>query len=163
MCNFDNLSDDEKQAAHESLMACVNAFGGKNFFLQLLEAIRKTKPHPLMNKSCGFRFELGTISWEKVIFADKLELLMRVRKTESKTGNLLPKQTEKSYKKVLNLVRTLKPIKFTVKPLDENLGNGFETTPFTLIDEHTTRLDPIFDALFFCSIETIKKVLNHKA
>ncbi len=163
MCDFDNLDDAQKQQAHEKLMVCVDAFGGKNFFLQLIEAIRQSKPHPLMNKSCGFRFPRGTISWDKVIFADKLELLMKVRKSESKTGNLLPKKEDKSYKKVLNLVRTLKPLSFTIKPHDESLGQGFEVTPFIIIDESTTRLDPIFDALFFCSIETTKKVLNHKA
>jgi len=31
-----------------------------------------------------------------------------------------------------------------------------------VIDEKTTKLNPVFDALFFCSVETVKKILNFK-
>lgn len=161
MCDFDNLNDNGKQMAHDQLMISVNAFGGVNFFLQLLEAIRKTKPHPLMAKSSGFRFVLGTIKWDKVIFQDKLDLLMKIRKQESKNGNLFPDKEDKSYKKVLNLVRTLGPMEFTVKPKDEAEAEGFTVKAFDIINEDITRINPIFDILFFCSIETTKKVINY--
>jgi len=161
MCDFDNLNDNGKKLAHEQLMLCVNAFGGQNFFLQLLEGIRKTKPHPLMAKSCGFRFILGTIKWEKVIFQDKLDLLMQIRKKESKNGNLLPDKEDKSYKKVLNLIRTLAPIEFEVKPKDESDGEGFIVKAFDQINEDITRINPIFDLLFFCAIDTSKKIINY--
>ena len=162
MCDFDNLNDNGKQMAHDQLMICVNAFGGTNFFLQLLEGIRKTKPHPLMAKSSGFRFLLGTIKWEKVIFQDKLDLLMKVRKQESKNGNIFPEKEDKEFKKVLNMVRTLAPIEFTVKPKEEAEGEGFTVKAFDVINEEITRINPIFDALFFCSIETTKKVINYQ-
>lgn len=162
MCDFDNLNDNGKKMAHENLMACVNAFGGPNFFLQLLEGIRKTKPHPLMAKSSGFRFVLGTIKWDKVIFQDKLDLLMQIRKQESKNGNIFPDKEDKNYKKVLNMVRTLAPIEFTVKPKDEAEGEGFTVKAFDQINEEITRINPIFDILFFCAMDTTKKIINYK-
>ena len=161
MCNFNELSDEEKKIHHEKLLQCANNFGGKNFFLQLLEAIRETKPHPLTASNSEFSIELGTITWNKVIFNDKLQLLIKARVNESKQNNLLPDKEVKSYKKILNVVRTLKPIVFNVKPADKESGSGFYFQPFEMIDEETTKLDPLFDALFFCSIDTVKKALNY--
>lgn len=162
MCDFSNLDDAAKQVYHNRLLVCAEAFGGKNFFLQLLESIRESKPHPLMAKNCEFRFPLGTVKWNKVIFKDKLTLLMKVRVNEGEDGNLLSATNEKSYKNVLNLVRTLKPINFTVKPDNPEDGEGFTLHPFDVIGEKTTRLNPIFDALFFCSVDSVKKALNYK-
>jgi hypothetical protein len=161
MCDFQTLSDEEKRAYHEQLLAAAEKFGGKNFFLHLLEAIRETNPHPLTGKHREFTFELGTVKWNKVIFNDKLQLLQKARLNESRQNNLLPSKEEKSYKKVLNLVRTLKPIVFHVKPANKEDGPGFFFQPFERIDEETTKLNPLFDALFFCSIETVKKILNY--
>ena len=162
MCDFNNLDDTAKQAYHKQLTECAEAFGGKNFFLQLLEAVRKTKPHPLMAKNCEFRFSRGAVKWNKVIFNDKLSLLMKVRVNESEQGNLLPDKADKSYKNILNLLRTLKPITFEVKPKNLKDGDGFTLSPFDVIDENTTRLNPIFDALFFCAVDTVKKALNYE-
>lgn len=161
MCDFNTLTDEEKKLHHEKLLACANNFGGKNFFLQLLEAIRDTKPHPLTSGNSTFDIELGGITWNKVIFNDKLQLLLKARKNESKQDNLLPNKDEKNYKKILNVVRTLKPIVFRVKPADPEDGSGFIFQAFDIIDETTTKLNPVFDALFFCSVDTVKKVLNY--
>jgi len=161
MCDFNNLSDEEKKLYHEKLLQCANNFGGKNFFLQLLEGIRQTKPHPLVSSDSIFDIEVGTIKWNKVIFNDKLQLLLKARVNEGKQDNLLPKVEEKNYKKVLNLVRTLRPIVFHVKPAQKEDGPGFFFQAFDVIDPHKTKLNPIFDALFFCSVDTVKKVLNY--
>ncbi len=161
MCDFNNLSDEEKKNQHETLLHCANNFGGKNFFLHLLEAIRETKPHPLVASNSEFAIELGTIKWNKVIFNDKLQLLLKARINEGKQGNLLPGKEEKSYKKVLNVVRTLKPIVFTIKPARKEDGSGCFFQAFDIIDQETTLLNPLFDAIFFCSIDNVKKVLNY--
>ena len=108
-----------------------------------------------------FEIELGSITWNKAIFNDKLQLLLKARQNESKQDNLLPNKDEKNYKKVLNVVRTLKPIVFQVKPADPQDGSGFFFQAFNIIDENKTKLNPVFDALFFCSIDTVKKVLNY--
>lgn len=162
MCDFNTLTDEEKKQHHEKLLQCANNFGGKNFFLNLLEAIRETKPHPLTAGNSEFKIEEGTIKWNKVIFNDKLQVLLKARVKESEQDNLLPKKEEKSYKKILNVVRTLKPIVFHVKPADPQDGPGFFFQPFDMINEEKTKLNPIFDAMFFCSVESVKKALNYE-
>lgn len=162
MCDFNSLTDEDKILYHQKILACANNFGGKNFFLQLLEAIRETKPHPLTAGNSEFRIELGTIKWNKVIFNDKLQLLLKARVNESEQDNFLPSPEEKNYKKILNVVRTLKPIVFHVKPVVKEDGPGFLFQPFDVIDETKTKLNPIFDAIFFCSVETVKKILNYE-
>lgn len=161
MCDFNNLDEKEKEKYHKILSECAEAFGGVNFFLQLLEGIRKTKPHPLTAKHSEFKFSRGTIRWEKVIFKDKLSLLLKTRVNESERGNLLPAKNDKEYKNVLNLIRTLNPIEFDVQPKNVNDGEGFKFRAFDKIDEETTRLNPVFDAMFFCSVDTVKKILNY--
>jgi hypothetical protein len=162
MCDFNNLNDEEKKLHHDKILACANNFGGKNFFLLLLEAIRETKPHPLVAGNSEFNIELGTIKWNKVIFNDKIQVLLKARKNESMQGNFLPKADEKNHKKILNVVRTLKPIVFHVTPADKADGAGFFFQTFDVIDENTTKLNPIFDALFFCAVDSVKKALNYE-
>ena len=163
MSHTDTPNDEAKQVRHKTLLQCAEDFGGKNFFLQLLEAIRETKPHPLVAASKRFNMPLGTIRWNKVIFNDKLQLLFATRSQEGQRGNFLPEPGEKQYKKILNLVRTLHPIIFEIHPNDPANGEGFTVHPFDIIDENTTRINPIFDALFFSSVETAKKTLNDAA
>jgi hypothetical protein len=162
MCDFSSLSEEEKKFYHEKLLEYANNFGGTNYFLQLLEAIRDAKVHPLISPTLEFKMPLGSISWSKVIFNDKLQLLLKERLNESKQNNLLPSKDAKNYKKVLNLVRTLKPIVFKVQP-SSGETKEFYFQPFDIIDENTTKLNPIFDAIFFCSIATVKRVLSYKA
>jgi len=163
MCDFNNLSEEEKAKYHKLLLEKADAFGGTNFFLQLLEGIRKHKPHPLTAKHKEFKFSRGNIRWEKVIFKDKLNLLLKTRINESEKGNFFPDKEDKSYKNVLNLVRTLAPIEFTITPKNMNDGEGFTIKAFEKIDDDITLLNPVFDALFFCSVDTVKKILSYKS
>ncbi len=162
MCDFDILSDEEKALHHQKLLQCANNFGGINFFLHLLEAIRETKPHPLIAANREFSMELGSIKWNKVIFNDKLQLLIKARINEGKQANFLPPKEAKNHKKILNVVRTLKPIVFQVTPSDTTNGKGFFFQPFELIDAETSKLSLLFDALFFCSVESVKKALTYR-
>ncbi len=161
MCDFNNLDDAAKTAYHNQLTKCADAFGGTNFFLQLLEAIRKSSPHPLTAKHSEFRFSRGIVKWEKVIFKDKFTLLAAIRVTENEDGNLIPDKDDKSFKKVMNLLRTLQPIEFEVLPKNQKDGDGFTFRAFDIVDKDVTRINPVFDALFFCSVDTIKKVLTY--
>ena len=53
------------------------------------------------------------------------------------------------------------PVLRRVKPKNMKHGEGFIVQPFEVIDESTTRLDPIFDVLFFAGIDTAKKILKY--
>jgi hypothetical protein len=163
MCDFHNLSDEEKLHYHKLLLTCANNFGGLNFFLQLIEALRDSSTHPLSSRHQDFLFDLGTVRWGKVIFNDKVQLIEQMRKEKHKNKSFLPNIGAKDYKRVLNLVRTLSPITFSVRPALRDNGEGFDFKAFDVIDNKTTRINPIFDALFFCSMSTIKTILEHKA
>ena len=162
MCNFSTLDDDAKRLYHQQLISAANAFGGINFFLQLLEAIRESSSHPLNAKNSAFHCSLGSIKWNKAIYPDKVALLTKVRVTEDGEYNILPSKESKEYKKIRNLVRTLKPLEFTIKPEDPKDGEGFVLRPFSVIGDDSTELNPLFDAIFFCSVESVKKGLNYK-
>jgi hypothetical protein len=87
---------------------------------------------------------------------------MKARVDEEKNGNFLPKKDDKAYKNVLNLVRALNPIEFEAQPKNLKDGDGFKLHAFDIVDENTTRLNPVFDAVFFCSVDTVKKVLAYE-
>ena len=161
MYDFNTVDDETKLLYHRQLSTAVKSFGGINFFLQLLEEMRATTPHPLEAKNSEFSFPLGNIKWNKVIFQDKIILLLKIRTQEKEDNNLLPAKDDKQYKKVLNLVRTLKPLIFTVTPINPEDGDGFTLRPFDIIGD-TTTLNPLFDAVFFTSIDTVKKILAYK-
>ena len=156
MCDFNSLTSEQKAHYHQQLMEVVNTLGSTNAFLQLLEDVRCSKPHPIVLKNMKFSFSRGEITWNKVIFQDKLALLLKVRVGESERDNFLIEGD----KKVLNLVRTLAPIKFQIK--SKATKEVYHLQAFMQVDEKTTLLNPVFDAIFFCSIDTVKKVLNYK-
>ena len=158
MCDYDSLTQDEKDNYSKLIKDCAINFGGVNFFLQLLEGIRKEKPHPLINSKNEFSFSKGGIYWNKTIFKDKLTLLVETRKDESVRGNFLLDEKDKKYKKVLNLVKTLAPIEFELR--GKNMEKSQIIKAFDKIDDKTSKLNPLFDAIFFCSVGTIKKFLN---
>lgn len=162
MCGFNNLDDEQKEEYQKQLSGYAQSIGGVNFFLQLLETIRETSPHPLISTNREFTVGIAKVKWNKVIFNYKLQSLIKARSNQDKRGNLLPKKDTKGYKKTLNLLRTMKPIVFTVKPAHREDGDGFMFQPLEIVSETSTKLNPIFDILFFCSVETSKKILNYK-
>ena len=162
MCDFNNLTDEEKLHYHTLLTTTANNYGGINFFLQLVEALREATPHPLTSRHQDFLFDLGDIRWGKTIFNDKVLLIEKLRKEKHEENNLLKNKEGKEYKKTINLIKTLSPITFSVRPVRRDDGEGFDFKAFDKIDEETTKLNPIFEALFFCSPNTVKKILNYK-
>ena len=160
MCDFNNLNDEEKLHYHSILMTCAKNYGGLNFFLQLVEALRESNAHPLCSRHQDFLFDLGNIRWGKTIFNDKVQLIEKIRK--EKKINLLEGKEGKELKKVINLIRTLSPITFSVRPALRDDGEGFDFKAFDEIDEKDIRLNPVFEALFFCSPELVKKILNYQ-
>ena len=162
MCDFNNLTDEQKLHYHTLLTTAANNYGGINFFLQLVEAIRSASPHALSSRHQDFLFDLGDVRWGKTIFNDKVQLIKETRLNRSEEESFLPNKEDKKYKKILNLIRTLDPITFSARPNFRDDGEGFDFKAFETKDEVVT-LTPLFEALFFCSLDTVKKILNHKA
>lgn len=153
------LSEEKMLQLHDELLNYATIFGGKNSFLTFLEFIRSTKPHPLISAYRDFEANGIVVKWAKVIFKDKLELLLKLRVNESKQDNLLPDSSQKCFKKALNLVKTLRPIVFTFESKE---GVSFTIEPFIVYSDSKTKLNPIFDAIFFLSLDSVKNILNYK-
>jgi len=162
MFDFKNLPDEQKAHYHEKLHEYAQRIGGVNFLLQLIEGVREASPHPLTNTSKELILDTVKLKWNKVIFNDKLQLLIKTRENGGKGGNLLPKKDAKGFKKILNLLRTMKPIIFTVMPVHREDGSGFIFQPFEIVSETNTKLNFIFEILFFTSAASAKEILNYK-
>ena len=158
MTNYDSLDHGKKQDLKNQLIKYATLFGGKNHFLCLIEALRLAHPHPLMAKGACFRFNKGIIKWEKVIFKEKVNLLITLIRDNDWNNNLMPKEGHRNYKTIINLLRTIGPMKFEVRPKNSKDGDGFILRPIEIIDNNTCRINFMFEVLFILPIQLIKKI-----
>ena len=158
MTKYESIDNKVKQDLKNQLIKNAISLGGKNHFLSLIEAIRIAHPHPLMAKDASFRFEKGLIKWEKVIYKDKVNLLLALIKNSEGDEYLMSEKGNRNYKIVRNLMRTIGPIKFEVRPKNIKDGEGFIFNLIEIIDENTCRLSFMFEVLFILPINLIKKI-----
>ena len=158
MINYNSLVNDERQDLKNQLVEYASLIGGKNHFLSLIESIRIARPHPLMEKKACFRFDQGNIKWEKVIFKEKVNLLITLIRDKDKNNNLMPRDGDRNYKTVMNLLRTIGPMNFEIQPKNKKDGDGFKINPIKIIDKNTCEINFIFEVLFFLPIQLIKKM-----
>ena len=158
MTDYNSLDDVTKEDLRRQINDCAESLGGKNYFLQLLEAIRGEHHHPLMAKDLSFRFKHGIVKWKKVIFKDKVQLLIKLLKNNKINGNLMPKKGDKNYKTIMNLLRTLGPMKFKIQPKNSNDGDGYILHPIDIIDENTSQINFMFEVVFFLPLYIVKKI-----
>lgn len=151
---------DKEQTLGELLRQCADSVGGKNFFLTLVETVRNTREGLLLSEKREIRYPTGTVIWNKTLFADNWRLLNDSAKARTKGGNILPPPEDKRHKRILNMIRTLKPLTFTVVPADPADGAGFTFPALEVSDETTTHLSPLFKALFTMPLETLRKAMN---
>jgi len=165
MCNFNKQNEDTKALIHLLITKSADSVGGTNFLLGLLEAMKEKKPNALMFKGCTIESKEATIKWNKIVFKDKLDVLEDIirshRSSEESNFNILENDSEKKKKKILNMVKTLAPIEFTVTPKDHENGSGFNFKVFESVENTSVTLNPLFVAMFFCSTEYMKKALKY--
>ena len=166
MCNFNKQSEETKALIHLFMIKASENIGGTNFLLALMESMKLKKPNALMFKGCQVSSEKTIIKWNKVVFKDKVDILDSIlaahRSSESPDFNILNVESAKKKKNIINMIRTLTPIEFTVTPQNPNNGEGFNFKVFDTVEDDNVTLNPIFVAMFFCSTEFMKKVLKHK-
>lgn len=155
--NIKNLSAEEKKLLSQELNSYVESVGGNRNFYELLETLRVRKPNPILNKSCVVEYPEGLIKWNKVLHQDKYVLLKEAME-ERRSDNILPGKDHKKYKKILNMLKALKPITFSIQPIKEH-GDGFTFNIIDSVKEEKTTLNPIFEIMFFSSIDLVKKIL----
>lgn len=159
--NFNDLNNEEKQQLHTELTSHANSVGGQNFFLQMIEDIKKEKPKPLLNKSAVLHYSQGKISWEKSIFKDTLTSLYDAMKREEKSGDMLDGINPKEYKVTMNMMRALKPIKLDVVPKIEGC-EGFSMQILDATEPKKTKISLLFKIVFFYNVDFAKQVLNYE-
>tara|TARA_Y100000589_G_C27058113_1_gene590183 strand:+ start:231 stop:722 length:492 start_codon:yes stop_codon:yes gene_type:complete len=160
MENYDSIDNDQKQILKKQLIENASSLGGKNHFLCLVETIRISGLNPLMSKDASFRSNKSIIKWKKVIYKDKVNLLMKIIQDSEHNQNLIPKKGHAHYKVIKNLVRTVSSIRFEVNPKNNKDGDGFIFNFINIIDENTCRLSFMFEVMFILPVKLIKKIFN---
>lgn len=166
MCNFNKQTEDTKMLVSLFMQKAAQNLGGANHLLSLIEAMRGKKPSALMLKECQVASNNSIIKWNKKVFKDKVEVLEEIltlhRSSENPDFNILNHENAKKRKAILNTVKTLTPIEFVATPQNPNEGNGFSFKVFDSSTDEKATLNPIFVAMFFCSVEFTKKALKYK-
>lgn len=139
------------------LNECSVSVGGKNFFLNLAETIRTTREGIIVGEKKQINYTGGTMIWNKTLHADNWRLLVESAKVRTKDGNILLPSEDKRHKSILNMIRTLKPLTFTVTPANSDDGEGFSFSALDVIDDKTTRISPLFKAMFVMPIDLLRK------
>ncbi|MFT7002931.1 MAG: hypothetical protein ACJAWW_000265 [Sulfurimonas sp.] len=164
MCNYNKQNDETKALLHLLMKKSADSIGGTNFLLALIEAMKERKPNALMHKACRIDSAEASITWNKIVFKDKLDILEDVfrshKSSDNKKFNILENDSEKKKKKILNMVKTLAPIEFTVTAVNPDNGVGFSFKIFESIEDNNVTINPIFAAMFFCSIDFTKQALK---
>ena len=160
MCNFNNLSQDEKDTLKLQLQDIIGKMGGLNFFLSFIEKMRLIKPHPLSARNSKASIERCEISWDKVIFLDKVTLLeSTIKQNRDENGYVIKfNKDDKKSKTIINLIRTLSVINFQFKVSHSIAPIEFKI--FNKIDDSSAELNPLFVTLFFCYVNFVKNVLK---
>ena len=160
MIIYNSLDNSTKQNLKEQITNCSFAIGGKNHFLSLIEEIREERIHPLLSKDASFRFSHGLVKWGKVIFKDKVDLLVTITKDREKNKNLMLKKGDKNYKTIMNFLRTLGQINFEIRPKNNKHGDEFILNAFEIFNENTSHLNFMFDVVFFLPLYIVKKLFK---
>lgn len=158
MDNYDSLDVDKKINLKNQIVEHAKLFGGKNHFLTLIESLRKSHPNPLMSRDASFSYEKGSVKWGKVIFKEKVNLLIDIINKRNENNNLMPDEKTRGYKTIRNLLRTIGPMKFVISPKNTKDGKGFTVSPIEIIDNNTCQLNFMFEVLFFLPVSLVKKI-----
>ncbi|MBU0924024.1 hypothetical protein KKG81_04000 [bacterium] len=160
--NFNELDVERKNQLHEEVKQFAMSIGGTNVFLQMIEDIKKEKPHALLNKSCVFHFAKAKLNWNKQIFKESLDQLFTAMRKEERDGDMLNGLNPKDYKETMNMMRTLKPISIKVTPKKEEDLLGFT---FSILDtsvEKKTKVSMIYKIIFFYHVDFARDILTYK-
>ena len=166
MCNFNKQSEDTKALMHLFMKKAAQNVGGVNFLLELIEALKAKKPNALMLKEKQVNSSHTTLKWNKVVFKDKVDVLQAIlflnQDSQNPDFNILNNENAKKRKVILNTIKTLSPIEFTVTPQNQNDGAGFNFKVFDRVGDDNVKMNPIFVAIFFCSTDFTKKALKYE-
>ena len=155
---FNNLSHEEKLETQKLISKCMEAVGGRNHFFGMIEDIKESSSHPLLNKTGKLHYSNGTISWGKQIFKEKVYALkdMFIKHTED---NILTIKNEKLNKEIKNCLKTMGKLEFVITSTE---GKEFSFLPFNTISETHVESTALFQVIFFDSLNNTKRIVDYK-
>jgi len=155
---FNNLSHEEKLDTQKIILKCMETVGGRNHFFGMIEDIKESPSHPLLNKTGKLHYSNGTISWGKQIFKDKVYALkdMFIKHTED---NILTIKNEKLNKEIKNCLKTMGKLEFVITSKE---GAEFSFLPFNTISENHVESTALFQVIFFDSLNNTKRIIDYK-
>jgi len=155
---FNNLSHEEKLETQKLVLKCMEAVGGRNHFLGMIEDIKESGQHPLLNKTGKLHYKNGTISWGKQIFKEKVFALKNMFISHS-DDNILTVKDEKLNKEIKNCLKTMGKLQFLITSKE---GNEFNFIPFKTISETNVESTALFQIIFFDSLNNTKRIIDYK-
>jgi len=155
---FNNLSHEEKLETQKLVLECMETIGGRNHFLKMIEDIKELSQHPLLNKTGKLHYTNGTISWGKQIFKEKVFALKEMF-IQHQEDNILTIKTPKLQKEIQNCLKTMGKLEFIIRS-DE--GNECKFSPFNTINDKNVEATPLFQIIFFDSLNNTKRILDYK-
>lgn len=155
---FNNLSHEEKLETQKLVLKCMETLGGRNHFLGMIEDIKELPQHPLLNKTGKLHYTNGTITWGKQIFKEKVSAL-KMLFIQHPSDNILNIKDLKLQKDIHNCLKTMGKLTFLITSKD---GNTFSFEPFKTINENNIETTPLFQIVFFDSINSTKRILDYK-
>tara|TARA_B110000046_G_scaffold177885_1_gene205219 strand:+ start:287 stop:760 length:474 start_codon:yes stop_codon:yes gene_type:complete len=155
---FNNLSHEEKLETQKEVFKCMDSIGGRNHFLGMIEDVKESLQHPLINKTSKYHYSNGTINWKKQIFKEKI-VALKTMFIQHSDNNILTIKNEKLNKEIGNCLKTLGKLEFKII---SNEGSEFTFVPFITISESNVEASPLFQIIFFDSINNTKRILDYK-
>jgi len=155
---FNNLSHEEKLDTQKEVLKCMEIVGGRNHFLGMIEDIKESSQHPLLNKTAKLHYSNGTISWQKQIFKEKVFALKNMF-IQHQDDNILAISNEKLQKEIQNCLKTMSKIEFIIESKD---GQKFSFVPFKTINDTNVETTPLFQIIFFDSLNNTKRIIDYK-
>ena len=155
---FNNLSHEEKLETQKLVLNCLDIVGGRNVFLGMIEDIKGLTQHPLLNKTGKLHYKMGTITWGKQIFKEKVVALKEMF-IQHADDNILTIKNPKLQKEIENCLKTMGKLEFVVESKE---GNSVSFAPFKTINEQNIEATPLFQIIFFDSINNTKRILDYK-
>jgi len=155
---FNNLSHEEKLETQKLVLKCMDAVGGRNHFLGMIESIKESTQHPLLNKTGKLHYSNGTISWGKQIFKEKVFALKDMF-IKHQDDNILTINNEKLNKEIRNCLKTMGKLEFIITSKEDV---EFKFLPFKTINETNVETTPLFQIIFFDSLNNTKRIIDYK-
>jgi len=155
---FNNLSHEEKLETQKLVLKCMEVVGGRNHFLGMIESIKDSAQHPLLNKTGKLHYSNGTISWGKQIFKEKVFALKDMF-IKHQDDNILTISNEKLNKEIKNCLKTMGKLEFIITSKDDK---EFKFFPFNTISETNVESTPLFQIIFFDSLNNTKRIIDYK-